>query len=294
MAAIQADVEAALDEKEYLPGFADFSHFIASDHSLSIYRKFAVLGARNLLYLQAELQLLEINLQELDVEDKRTIATSSNDLEKIKVEKGARSWEELKEQADEGNEKQAGKLRIIYRIRKLMQEYEEALLRRNEVLRLEKPEKSPFNAFKTWFRRRPPVLWGSGFRLLHDEEDMIALGSQDEPDRMSALMHRCLGYRLRVERETPRSWGPMYYYPVERVAFIVGLISILVSAALLVGAIMSLHFVKPMGIRLGLVGIFTTLFAASITLLTHARRIEVYGATAAYAAVLVVFISVNN
>jgi len=123
MAAIQADVESALDETEYLPGFADFSHFIASDHSLSIYRKFAVLGARNLLYLQAELQLLEINLQELDVEDKRTIATSSNDLEKIKVEKGARSWEELKEQADEGNEKQAGKLRIIYRIRKLMQEY---------------------------------------------------------------------------------------------------------------------------------------------------------------------------
>src|ERR1700692_260382 len=102
MAAIQADVEAALDEMEYLPGFADFSHFIASDHSLSIYRKFAVLGARNLLYLQAELQLLEINLQELDVEDKQTIATSSNDLEKIKVEKGARSWEELKEQADEG------------------------------------------------------------------------------------------------------------------------------------------------------------------------------------------------
>jgi len=296
MAAIQADVESALDETEYLPGFADFSHFIASDHSLSIYRKFAVLGARNLLYLQAELQLLEKNLQELDVEDKRTIATSSNDLEKIKVEKGARSWEELKEQAEEGNEKQAGKLRIIYRIRKLMQEYgtsifhiiaslpteiEEALLRRNEVLKLEKPEKSPFNAFKAWFRRRPPVLWGSGFRLLHDEEDMIALGSQDEPDRMSALMHRCLGYRLRVERETPRSWGPMYYYPVERVAFIVGLISILVSAALLVGAIVSLHFVKPMGIRLGLVGIFTTLFAASITLLTHARRIEVYGATAA-------------
>ncbi|KAH8777289.1 hypothetical protein BGZ57DRAFT_891090 [Hyaloscypha finlandica] len=281
MAAIQADVESALDETEYLPGFADFSHFIASDHSLSIYRKFAVLGARNLLYLQAELQLLEINLQELDIEDKRTIATSSNDLEKIKVEKGARSWEELKEQAEEGNEKQAGKLRIIYRIRKLMQEYEEALLRRNEVLKLEKPEKSPFNAFKAWFRRRPPVLWGSGFRLLHDEEDMIALGSQDEPDRMSALMHRCLGYRLRVERETPKSWGPMYYYPVERVAFIVGLISILVSAALLVGAIVSLHFVKPMGIRLGLVGIFTTLFAASITLLTHARRIEVYGATAA-------------
>lgn len=84
-----------------------------------------------------------------------------------------------------------------------------------------------------------------------------------------------------MERETPKSWGPMYYYPVERVALIVALISIIVSAALLVGATMALYFVKPMGIRFRLVGVFTTLFAASMTTLTHARRIEVYGATAA-------------
>jgi len=158
---------------------------------------------------------------------------------------------------------------------------EDALLRRNQILQLEKPEKEPFKAFRAWFRRDPPVLWGSGFRLLHDEEDMIALGGEEEPDRMSTLMHRWLGYRLRKPRETPISWGPMYYYPAEQVTLIVAIISILVSAALLVGAIMALHFVKPIGIRLGLVGVFTTLFAASMTLLTHARRIEVYGATAA-------------
>jgi len=256
--------------------------------------------ARNILYLQAELQLLEIQLKELDDTDKRIIGWSNNTTEKLKAEAAARSWEDLKQQANGGDKKQAGKLRMIYRIRKLMREYgayslhfsmanvheltdriEEALLRRNQVLQLEKPEHSSFNAFKAWFRRKPPVFWGSGFRLLHDEEDMIALGSQDEPDRMSALMHRCLGYRLRKARATPKSWGPMYYYPVERVALIVGIISILVSAALLVGAIMALHFMKPMGARLGLVGVFTTLFAASITMLTRARRVEVYGATAA-------------
>ena len=36
---------------------------------------------------------------------------------------------------------------------------------------------------------------------------------------------------------------------------------------------------------------FTTLFAASVGILTNARRAEVFGATAAYAAVLVVFVS---
>lgn len=157
---------------------------------------------------------------------------------------------------------------------------ENALLRRNKVLQLEPPADVPFRAFKTWFRTKRP-LWGSGFRTLHHEEDMISLGTQVEPDRMSSLMHRCLGYQFRVERKTPKSWGPMYYYPVERVTLIVGIISVLCSAALLVGAVMALHFVKPIGIRLGIVGIFTVLFAASIVLLTHSRRVEVYGATAA-------------
>lgn len=123
MSAAQVDVEAALDESEYLPGFADFGQFIGSDDSLSIYRKFAVLGARNLLYLQAELQLLEINLRELDAEDKRTIATSSEHSEKVMVEAGARSWEDLKEQASAGVGRQAEKLRIVLKIRTLMKEY---------------------------------------------------------------------------------------------------------------------------------------------------------------------------
>jgi hypothetical protein len=73
----------------------------------------------------------------------------------------------------------------------------------------------------------------------------------------------------------------MYYYPVERVSCIVAIVSILVSAALLVGAIVALHFVKPMGSRVGIVGLFTVLFAVSIVLFTYARRVEVYEAAAA-------------
>lgn len=110
---------------------------------------------------------------------------------------------------------------------------------------------------------------------------MIALGSQEEPDRMSTFLHRYLGYYLREQRQLPKSWGPIYYYPVERLSLIIGIISVVAAAALLVGAIVALHFIKPMGLRIGIVGMFTVVFAASIMLLTHARRVEVYGATAA-------------
>lgn len=283
--------------EEYVPGFADFSEYIASDYSLSIYRKFGVLGARNLLYLQTELHELEAILRGFDEEDKIELAETTDKEKQRYIECGVKTWEDLREQAEGGDERQAEKLAVIHKIRVLMKEYgifllqslqiklltavEEALLRRNEVLKLETPEREPFEAFKSWFRVDPPRLMGIGYHTLDVENDMIALGTQVEPDRMSSLLHRCLGYRLRAERKTPKSWGPMYYYPVHRVTLIFATLSMLCSASLLVGAIMALYFVKPIGIRLGIVGIFTLLFAASIALLTHARRVEVYGASAA-------------
>lgn len=44
-------------------------------------------------------------------------------------------------------------------------------------------------------------------------------------------------------------------------------------------------------VRLGMVALFTSIFAFTIGLLTNARRAEVFGATAAYTAVLVVYVS---
>jgi hypothetical protein len=45
--------------------------------------------------------------------------------------------------------------------------------------------------------------------------------------------------------------------------------------------------------RLGLVGVYTAVFAASVGILSNARRVELFASTAAYAAVLVVFVSGN-
>jgi hypothetical protein len=156
------------------------------------------------------------------------------------------------------------------------------LIRRNEILAFEKPAGEPFKAFTTWFRDQIP-LRGSGFHLLDDEneDDMIALGKQTEPDRMSSLIHRLFGYYFRRDRKIPRSWGRMYYYEVEKVSILVAIISVMAAATLLVGAILALHFVKPMGVRLGIVGGFTVIFATSLVLFTYARRVEIYGATAA-------------
>jgi hypothetical protein len=83
MSTTSTDIETAKRSKEYLEGFADFSHYIASDDSLPIYRRFGSLGSRNILYLQAELQFLEQHLDELDDADRELIQGNSGDEKKL-------------------------------------------------------------------------------------------------------------------------------------------------------------------------------------------------------------------
>jgi hypothetical protein len=97
MANTNADIEAARGIEEYLDGYVDFAEFIASDYSLSIYRKFSTLGARNLLYLKAELQLLQFQLQALDDADRAILGRPENDIQKAQIENANRSWDDLKQ-----------------------------------------------------------------------------------------------------------------------------------------------------------------------------------------------------
>ncbi|KAF4927806.1 hypothetical protein CGCVW01_v002293 [Colletotrichum viniferum] len=68
-------------------------------------------------------------------------------------------------------------------------------------------------------------------------------------------------------------------------------ISTLIAAILLIGSITGLYYAKNDTAKLGLIAFFTALFALSVGLTTNARRAEIFAGTAAYAAVLVVFVS---
>jgi hypothetical protein len=71
----------------------------------------------------------------------------------------------------------------------------------------------------------------------------------------------------------------------------VAIISSFLSAALLFGSIVSLYFISDPRIVLGMLGVWTILFAVCVGCLTNARRDQIFAATAAYCAVLVVFVS---
>ena len=73
--------------------------------------------------------------------------------------------------------------------------------------------------------------------------------------------------------------------------FLVRFCSTAVTAVLLIGSILALYFVTDQDARLALVIAFVVLFAIGLSICTGASRDSIFAGTAAYAAVLIVFVS---
>ena len=117
------DIDSSKRPKEYLEGYSELAEFIASDDDILLFRKFNVLGARNLLYLQAELQELEARLKRIDEEDMLEMTTTKDISERINIDRGARDWDFMTREAQDENGRQAKKMKIVLEIRRAMKEY---------------------------------------------------------------------------------------------------------------------------------------------------------------------------
>jgi hypothetical protein len=111
------DVEKDVFEVVYVKGYPSLAAFIASDRdkSTAIYRRFDRLSARNLLYLQSELQELEERQDAFDAEDLHG---------GLQEKKSARNWQVLKKKAkQQNNEREKKRLDLVFEIRDKLKEY---------------------------------------------------------------------------------------------------------------------------------------------------------------------------
>jgi hypothetical protein len=69
------------------------------------------------------------------------------------------------------------------------------------------------------------------------------------------------------------------------------LIGLILAAVLLISAIMHLYLVVSIAAKLDFLTMYRLFFALSVAFCTNAKRVEVFAATAAHVAVLVVFVS---
>lgn len=91
--------------------------------------------------------------------------------------------------------------------------------------------------------------------------------------------------------KTQKTDGRLAYTSERRIHAVVAVLNVMVAAVLLFGAILNLYFVTDKQERLGLIAGYTIAFTVYVGLVTKAKTHEVFAATAAYAAVLVVFVS---
>jgi hypothetical protein len=163
-----------------------------------------------------------------------------------------------------------------------------------EMLSLRRPSKQTFKAFNKIFMNTEggdsfPTLGGSSASIYRKRNDISALVRPPEEDRLTTFLRKYCPI-LFLERY-PDENSRVAYISASRIALVVGLVNVLLAAAFLFGAIYNLHYVDKDKIKLGLIAGYTTAFALCINLITTAKRSEIFGACAAYAAVLVVFVS---
>ncbi|RYP34338.1 hypothetical protein DL767_004332 [Monosporascus sp. MG133] len=289
-------------------GFPRVAYKIAhdADKTGTIYRRFDTLASRNLLLLEAEIAELEARQAEYDYEDR-------DRPNHPRVQESRSNWktfEELANGAKQPNEVE--RMELAMTIRGKLREYHEALAAHQFLLNLERPAETTVRGMRDWFEARNtrfgrPQLWGRSEDRFRDVDDLVALRVPANQDRLSLFVLNNFGAFFKQESgedeaepltrfplvspQTRSSDGHTAEISERSVANAVALLSSLLSAAVLFGSMVSLCFVRNVYAMLGMVGGWTMLFAGCIGFLTNAKRDQIFAATAAYAAVLVVFVS---
>lgn len=298
------DEEEQIDRSD-LVGYANLAAFVASDkeRSATLFRRFESLSARNLLYLESELQELETRQRKIDRADAAIADDPRADPDDTDI---ATDWQVLREKAEDLREQNAvERMELLRKIRAKLEEYESALLRNSALNKLDRPTHQVFRAFRTHFHNQHlensqhhyPRLTGFGADL-YDEEyysDIVSLGSRSEQeDRLTSfLRHRHPKYFMRKIDKDVLGSPSVRSMSEYRLQVFVGVLNVLLAASFLFGSIFNLYYVKSPRKRLGLISGYTVAFALCVSLTTNARKAEIFGSCAAYAAVLVVFVSGN-
>jgi hypothetical protein len=73
----------------------------------------------------------------------------------------------------------------------------------------------------------------------------------------------------------------IYHYKESFLEATLGILTTVVASILPICSVVVLYVVQSNGLRLGMIVVFSTCFSLALTLMTSARKIEVFAATAA-------------
>ncbi|KAJ3539276.1 hypothetical protein NM208_g5556 [Fusarium decemcellulare] len=235
-----------------------------------MFRTFSRLHARVLLHKQDELAQLEQRLDRLDQADFQFDA-----------------YRLVTNRHGSGDQER----------RMLLKEIEVKL---NEYTHLERPdpEESQIKSVRSWMKGNKPVVPPEA-TFLNDWSDLKRARHSMERSGLESFIARALTYPgLRRIYEfcslldpSLKSGDPQVkLVKTSRLVAVSRTLTTILAIATLVVPIGVLYCVEPIPERLGIIAGFTIIFSSALCWLTSSRNYEIFSATAAYCAVMVVFV----
>jgi hypothetical protein len=114
--------------------------------------------------------------------------------------------------------------------------------------------------------------------------DLVSLHQEHDFDMLSrwliklflGLFHRLIGPWYKGEAD-----GRVYHYDDYHLQIPASIVSTVLACLMPVGSIVVLHLVKSTSTRLGIIAGFTAAFSLTLALVTRAKRVDIFAATAA-------------
>ncbi|ROW10220.1 hypothetical protein VMCG_01754 [Cytospora schulzeri] len=282
-------------------GYAHLSEFMTKTHH-GMTRRFRDLSTLNLLYLQAELYQLK---HELDRETAADMRCPGNN----ERSDWDYHWRLL---ATSGLRTEGKRWKIWLRLRERLYEYQDAIQRHSKVASMSGPTNDQRRVLANIVGRDSlsqgtfafcsPELVGLEPEVYREEflDDLVLLESADEENdplerfgvRSVLRLFRALGgckMKLIQQEDIENGLGGnlaivdgrIYQYSKTTYSAANRIIGALSSAVVPMASIITLFVVRNRNLRVGLVCVFAMVFCLLLSLLTKARRIEVFAATAA-------------
>ncbi|PVH73652.1 hypothetical protein DL98DRAFT_606918 [Cadophora sp. DSE1049] len=278
-------VAAELAKSGAPEGYPQVAEFMGEYPTLAMVRRFRGLNARNLLYLQAELVLIEKKLQEVEKADAKNDATKqySKDyfwlMESATESEGGDQW------------------RLIMEMRDKLREYNDVLIQQTTLAQISGPSKYDQRTMQRWFERKDlgdmPLegdddsIWAKPGRIKDGDgvsrhvKDLIAINGQSSDldqatgwlvNKLVPSWHENIGNRFH---------GGIRTYRESSFYTLTAILATTLSSLLPVLSIVVLYLVHSMPARLGVIAAFTAGFSFALSIITSASRVENFAATAA-------------
>ncbi|KAK6952447.1 hypothetical protein Daesc_006984 [Daldinia eschscholtzii] len=267
-------------------GYAAIAKSMSDSSDLTSFRNFSALNYQNILYLQAELTHLEDLWRKREWE----IEHSSD---KDKRERSPHDWAELQKDEEAWTQ--------FVQLRSKLKEYNEALIQQHMISHFEKPSKQSLKVLNHILDddSKASFLIGKDHKTWSDKEtlkDLITVGPVESLDMISQFLVRLyLTLKYNVLGKFFQENDNIIHFEGSQLLLPTKVLSVVLSSLLPIAAISVLYLVQSMWRRLLILAGFTSAFSLVLSLINaESKRSELFSATAAFTAVLVVFIGTNT